>query len=120
MTEDDNSATLVIRPDGEIFDINLQSSDSTTLQQLREHIGCSTVDRVALTDRIDMWLDDEGLYTQPVNAPATALARHFGLDWQAYHGPAVICGADDEGGTTDLSRAQLVALRDILHTVAGR
>ena len=57
-----------------------------------------------------MWLDDEGVYTQAVNKPATLLARRFGYVYQPYFGPVVLCSADEEGNSIDLTRDQLLAL----------
>jgi hypothetical protein len=100
---------LVLHPDGEIVEINFkQGGDHLAL--MREHIGCSLVDCVALTSRLDMWIDDEGLYTQRPNPLATALAAHHGFTWQRYHGPVILCSADRAGGTIDLTRDQLRGL----------
>lgn len=111
------SAALVVHPDGEIIDVNLNPDADNHLPLMREHLGCSLVDVVALTDRLDMWLDDEGLYTQPVNPVATALARHYGFVWQPYYGPVLLCGVDSEGASIDLDgdqfRALVVRLMDV-------
>jgi hypothetical protein len=103
------STALVLHPDGGITEINLKPG-VTHLALMREHIGCHLVDVVALTGKIDMWLDDESLYTQPVNPLATALARHYGFTWQSYHGPVILCSVDDEGGSIDLNAGQVRAL----------
>lgn len=66
-----------------------------------------------------MWLDDEGLYTQPVNPVATALARHYGFVWQPYHGPVMLCSVDPEGASIDLDVHQLRALLTRLMDVAN-
>lgn len=112
------SAALVIHPDGEIIDVNLKPDADNHLALMREHLGCRLVDVVALTDRLDMWLDDEGIYTQPVNPVATALARHFGFRWQRYHGPALLCSVDSEGNSVDLDRDQVRALLTRLLDIA--
>lgn len=85
------SGALVIHPDGEIVDVDLQPG-ADHLALMSEHLRCNSVDCVALTDRIDMWIDDEGLYTKPVNPAATALAGRYGFTWQNYHGPVLLCG----------------------------
>jgi hypothetical protein len=66
---------------------------------------------------MDMWLDDEGLHTQPVNLAATELARQHGYSSQRYHGPVLIAGFNPEDGTTaglnpDQIRAVLTRLLD--------
>ena len=47
---------------------------------IRELIGCRTFDVISLEDRIDLWVDDEGLLqAEPVlNLPATILAHALG------------------------------------------
>lgn len=115
------TAALVIHPDGEIVEVNLKADADNHLALMREHLGCSLVDVVALTDQLDMWLDDEGLYTQPMNPVATALARHYGFVWQPYHGPVMLCSVDDEGASIDLDthqvRALLTRLLDVADTI---
>lgn len=102
-------AALVIHPDGNVTDVNLNAG-ADHLALMYEHIGCRTVDVVGLTSRLDMWLDDDGLYTQPLNPVATLLARHYGFTWQPYHGPVLLCGVNAEGDSTDLDGHQIRAL----------
>lgn len=108
------AVALVLHPDGNIAEIDL-SGDSLTA--MRNAIGCRLVDVVSLTDRIDMWIDDEGLYNHPVNPVATALARRYGFVWQPYHGPVVLATVDEDGNSLNLTidqvRGQLTALGDI-------
>lgn len=112
------STALVIHPDGEIIEVNLQpGADHVAL--MRQYLGCSVIDCVALTDRLDMWVDDEGLHTQPVNPVATALARHHGRTWQPYHGPALLCRVDAGGDSVDLDTAQVRALLTQLRDVVN-
>lgn len=81
------AASLVIETDGTVYDIELPSTGSAAVK--RQHIGCRLIDVVALTDRVDMWIDEEGYGIAPVNHAATALARHYGLVWQNYHGNVI-------------------------------
>lgn len=103
------TAALVIHPDGDVVEVTLKPGGDH-LALMREQLRCSAVDCVALTDRLDMWIDDEGTYTQPVNPAATALARNHGFVWQHYHGPVLLCGVDDHGDSVNLTRGQLVGL----------
>ena len=112
------SVALVLHPGGEIIEVNLNPGRSH-LPLMREHIGCRLVDVVALTDRLDMWIDDEGLYTQPVNPYATALARHHGFVWQPYHGPVLLCSVDIDGNSSDLTRDQVCGLLAHLMDIAS-
>ena len=113
---------LVIHPEGDVVEVNLKPGGDH-LALMREHLGCRLVDVVALTDRLDMWIDDEGLYNHPVNVPATALARRFGFVWQPYHGPVLLCSVDREGNSIDLdvaqTRALLTRLLDVADAMGG-
>jgi Domain of unknown function (DUF3846) len=102
------STALVLHPDGTIIEVSLRPGVSH-LALKREHLGCRVVYCLALTDRLDMWLDEEGADTQPVNLPASVLARNFGHA-RTCHGPALLCSVDSRGASTDLDRGQLLAL----------
>lgn len=112
------TAALVIHPDGGVVPVNLKPGVNH-LALMYEHLNCQRVDVVALTDKLDMWLDDEGMYTQPVNPAATALARHYGFVWQNYHGPVMLCSVDADGASVDLDANQLRALLTRLLDVAN-
>lgn len=105
----EQTVALVIHPDGEIVTVNLKPG-VIHLALMYEHLDCRTVEVVRLTDKLDMWLDEEGLYCHPVNPVATALARRYGLTWQNYHGPVLVCGVNDDGDSIDLTSDQIVAL----------
>lgn len=102
---------ILLTPDGDLVEIQLPAAGRDRLTVMRAVIRCQLVDVVALTDRIDMWIDEEGLYNHPVNPAATMLARRFGFTWQPYHGPVLITGgADEQGDTLPLNRDKLRAL----------
>lgn len=111
------TTALVLYPDGDLIEITLPANDSRKIKCMA--IGCRLLDVVALTSRLDMWIDDEGLYTQKVNAPATLLARHHGFVWQPYYGPVVLCSVDDEGNSINLTRDQMVGVLTHLADIAG-
>ncbi|MEU5109618.1 DUF3846 domain-containing protein [Streptomyces sp. NPDC021354] len=102
---------LLITPEADIVPINLPADVESRLTVMRSVIRCDSVDVVALTSQMDMWLDDEGLYNHPVNKLATLLAFRFGFMSQKYYGPALLTGgADAEGETVPLSKDKIVAL----------
>lgn len=110
------TAAVVLTPDGDLYEVNLvPGKDGLAL--MREHLACQRVDCVALTDKLDMWIDDEGLYNHPVNPWATALAKHHGFVWQPYHGPVLLCGVDADGNSIDLTEPQVVGLLTTLADV---
>lgn len=74
--------------------------DQSVLKDLYEAIGCRTVDVVRLAERLDMWLDDDGMYTQEVNRLATLVAWSFGYQAQEYYGTVVFLGGANAAGDT--------------------
>jgi len=112
------SIALVVHPNAEMIEVNLMPGGDH-LALMREHLDCRLVDVVALTDRLDMWLDDEGLYNHPVNPVATALARRHGFTWQPYHGPVLLCSVDQHGNSIDLTADQFRALLAQLGDIAS-
>jgi hypothetical protein len=103
------TTALVIHPDATIVEVNL-APGGEHLALMRKHLDCQLVDCVALTTRIDMWIDDEGLFTKPVNPLATALARRHGFTWQPYHGSVLLCGVNDQGDSIDFTHSQIAGL----------
>ncbi|MEU4499218.1 DUF3846 domain-containing protein [Streptomyces sp. NPDC023998] len=102
---------LLITPEADIIPVNLPADTDNRLVVMRSVIRCERVDVVALTDQVDMWLDDEGLYNHPVNKLATLLAIRFGFTYQDYHGPVLLTGgADAEGETVPLTKDKVLAL----------
>ncbi|MFD0269554.1 DUF3846 domain-containing protein [Streptomyces sp. NPDC127106] len=102
---------LLITPEAEVIPVDLPSDSGDRLTAMYSLMRCDQVDVVALTDQLDMWLDDNGLYTQPVNPMATLLARRFGRTYQNYHGHVLLTGgADDEGETLPLDRDKVLAV----------
>ncbi|MFI6658051.1 DUF3846 domain-containing protein [Streptomyces sp. NPDC050523] len=101
---------LLITPEADIVPIDLPEGDNRLIV-MRAVLRCDRVDVVALTDQLDMWLDDEGLYNHPVNKLATLLAIRFGFTHQQYHGPVLLTGgADTDGDTVPLTKDKAVAL----------
>lgn len=90
---------LIITTDGTIETAEW-AAGGTNLTHLQQAVGGS-VDVVALTDELDMWVNDEGLVMgMPINEVATAIAREHGMSHQPYAGPAVFTGGCDEAGDT--------------------
>ncbi|MFF5265451.1 DUF3846 domain-containing protein [Actinomadura viridis] len=112
------SVALVLHPDGDIMELNLPTDIRDNLLTIRKAIGATLIDVVRLTEHLDMWIDDEGLYTQVMNPVATALAYRFGFVWQNYHGPVVLAGVDSVGSSIDLTRDQLLGLLAALSDIA--
>ncbi len=97
-------AALLIQPDGELTDVSVAGTATNVL------LNCRVATVAALTTRIDMWTNDEALYEGSFNPIATALAHQFGFAGQRYHGPALLCGVNEQGDSVDLDIAQVRAL----------
>jgi hypothetical protein len=113
------TGSLLLHCDGAVTEIELPAATEDSLAAKYRHMGCWRVEVVQLTSTLDMWIDEEGLFTQPVNPVATALAQRYGCAYQAYHGPAIICSLDGEGNSVNLTRDQLVAVLTQLADIAG-
>lgn len=115
---------LRITVDGSVQKVEILTN--AILAGLYAAIGCTAVDVVRLTDQLDMWVDDEGLYNSSINPLATKLAHHFQSDIparyrQPYFGTAVFLGIDQNTGETlsmigaaQLTAAELTQLHNTL------
>lgn len=105
---------LALSVDGTLQPVALPGDSKGNLHALRTAIGCAFVDVVRLADDVDMWLDDEGVYTQSFNRHATAVAAIFGAIGQPYYGTVVFTGgADDNGDTRPLTPSVIAMLREL-------
>lgn len=110
---------ILITPEADIVPISLPEDPAERQAVMRAVIRCDMYDVVALTSRLDMWIDDEGIYRHPVNKLATYLAVRHGFTWQPYHGPVLLTGGADRDGETlpltpDMVRALLTSVGDIV------
>ncbi|BCN51950.1 hypothetical protein RE9425_03400 [Prescottella equi] len=101
---------LKVTPDGTTERLQFASMIHS---DLCAEIGCRYIDAVRLTDRIDMWIDDEGmnLLDPEPNRPATEIAKRFGYMCQDYYGVVVFTGSADEEGFTqslDAETAEMI------------
>jgi hypothetical protein len=65
----------------------------------REVLVCGLADLVPLDPSRDMWVHDEGLYTDEAN-PVAKVVRVPGFTAQPYFGPVVIAGGVEGRGAT--------------------
>lgn len=107
---------LLIGTDGtaRVIDLTEKGNRLATLQHYCASGG--NVDVVQLTSQLDMWVDDEGIYTSDINHAATRIAQRFGHLHQPYYGPAMLTGFTSDGDTTGLSIAQAHHLIDLANT----
>lgn len=114
---------LRITVDGSVQKIELPKN--AILAGLYAAIGCDCVDVVRLTDQLDMWVDDEGLYHSDINPLATKLAHHVQSDIpapyrQPYFGTAVFLGVDpDTGDTRSLLSAAVLSAAELTRLQAA-
>ena len=113
------STAILITPEADIVPITLPDNPDHRQAVMRAVIRCDLYDVVALTTRLDMWIDEEGIYRHPVNQLATLLAARHGFTWQKYHGPVLLTGGPDQDGETlpltpDMVRALLTSVADIV------
>ncbi|ORT54185.1 DUF3846 domain-containing protein [Streptomyces sp. CB03238] len=106
------SYALLLRTDGTFELLDWPNGTHVHLNTLYKAIGCQNVAAVDITDKLTMWLDDEGLYNgSVVNRPATLLYAAHQPPHQLYYGHAVITGGTDRhGNTLGLTRDQVLEL----------
>lgn len=89
---------LRIDVDGTVTEI--EWAPEAAVGVLQEAVG-GIFANVDLSEDLDMWVNDEGLYLCEPNQAATNVVRtYLGQDTQPFHGPAVFTGGVDEEGDT--------------------
>ncbi|MGW7433352.1 DUF3846 domain-containing protein [Streptomyces sp. NPDC054861] len=103
---------LLICADGAFRVIDWPGTSANALKTLYSALGCGNVAAVDMSDKLTMWLDDEGIINgSPANRPATFLYALYQAPHQVYYGDAVITGGTDRhGNTRGLTRDQLCEL----------
>lgn len=84
-----------------------------------KEINCDIITKVRLTKTVDMWLDDNGMYTQILNYPARKLANIYGYPANVLFGNCVITGTtwtDDGPDAGDLTEEELY---DVINKLNG-
>lgn len=101
---------LLLRTDGTFCLIDWPAEGH--LRLLYTAIDCDRVDAVRVTQKLTMWVDDEGMVNDsPANLSATHLYAHHHEPHQAYYGNAVFTGgADRHGNTLGLTPDQILEL----------
>lgn len=102
---------IVINPGDEPARVEWTLEDQSCLSALQAAVE-GYVDVVRLTDTLDMWVNDEGAFTAPLNPLASAISSVYSARSHVprqpfFYGTVVFTGgADDEGATQPLEPAQ--------------
>ncbi len=104
---------LVLTHTGQLSQLQLpdQGPGDVVGRAIREAIECAYFEVVRLTDAWDMWLDEEGLFSKPLNLYATALGYQYGRIYHPLRGAVLFATADAHGDTLGLTPDQAAALR---------
>lgn len=103
----------LVRTDGTGERVDLvETRDYDTLRWMYRLIDCTAVDVVRVSPTLDMWVDDEGMYTKQENVTAELMVFTFwGTLHQGYYGDCLFLGgADNAGNTMGLSDQMLATL----------
>lgn len=111
---------LLVRVDGATEEVDLPG-DKRNLDVMYEAMKCSRVDVVRIVEAapgrpgLDMWIDDDGLFTKSPNIVASAIvAMITGRASEYYFGDVLFTGgADSEGDTLSLTRMQGEILAEV-------
>ncbi|MFC9431526.1 DUF3846 domain-containing protein [Streptomyces sp. NPDC056987] len=106
------SFALLIKPSGDFLILDWPTGSREHLRTMYKAIGCDMVAPVDITDRLIMWVDDEGILNgRAKNVPAYKIGGMFRPLYQNYHGPAVFTGGlTRDGDTKGLTDRELTAL----------
>ncbi|MET3959806.1 hypothetical protein ABIE52_006741 [Rhodococcus sp. OAS809] len=109
---------LRIATDGSVTSVDLIEGGRTVSQGLYSELECRAFGLVTLPDGhgqvIDLWVDEEGLYTTAINTVATAVAKHLEPRIaQPLFGHVVLTSSDDVE-TVALTDSQMVT---VLHAI---
>lgn len=112
---------LTVSPDGTVTDSEWDVNDKSLLPALQQAVD-GLVDVVALAEDLDMWVNDEGLYTQPLNPVAGFLVSvlgRAGAGFQPYWFGTVVFtgGADPDGNTEPLPAARAAQIAGLVEAV---
>lgn len=101
---------MLIPVDGHPREIDLPHGGARFMRSIRAVIGTHCAERFWITDRLEGWLDEDGMAAgKPTNQAATLLAQSFG--WQlSLRGTIVIVGLNEETAQASLSLAQVNAI----------
>ncbi|GGO58788.1 DUF3846 domain-containing protein [Streptomyces lasiicapitis] len=105
-TRTTTSFALLIRTDGQFRLLDWPADDNDHLKILYAACDADHIDAVQITERLTMWVDDEGMLNNaPPNLGATRLYALHRPPHQAYYGHALFTGgADAEGNTLGLTQ----------------
>lgn len=112
------SGYIKITATGELETID--AATVTDIDQLLSQTVEGWLDVVCTNSPIDFWLNDEGMYTQPVNPVATEIIRTWlGPDTQMFFGPMLIARHDSEGETVPLTAEDMEHIISVHGTVSA-
>ena len=110
----DDLTGIRVNVDGSIEDVQIAAGpDGIHVEGLQQAVGAALFDIVGLPDSIDVFVDDEGLYTASYNRVLSAIVGHLrgGPAEYRLHGAGVFLATDETtGDTLGLTRAQRVTV----------
>lgn len=114
-------ATTVIKinVDGNVSVVDLNQYGMSNLEGMRREIGCSWVDCFGISERVDAWIDDEGMYNSAPNYVATNVAASLAgeLLSQLLYGTVLIAGSTPKGDTVSIDDTTLQKVDSIIKTL---
>lgn len=105
---------ILLTEEGDLKEVDVANTDGSHLASMYELLECRTVECVSLTDNIDLWVDEEFVYTQQApNLELTLTAVMLG--WPGQHlikGKGLFLSVNyEEGETIALNETQKQLIR---------
>ena len=102
---------LLVDVEGTLSTVRIDDTNTITrLQSMREAIGCGYVEVLPMSDGVECWVDEEGLYNAEFNPVLTRMANRSRYTSPLLGAGLFLGGADATGATVSLTREQMGAV----------
>ena len=110
---------VTAKKSGDVSTGLVHSEEGFRLKEMCEHVGCETIDMASLTEDIDIWVDDNGLF-QPGNIVLKYKLKSKPENPLYLAGNALFLSSNEKGESIGLNAKQLKWIKEevIIHPYA--
>lgn len=99
---------IKVNTDGTLVVVQIEDANHVT--GIQQALDARWYDVASMRPGLDVFVDDEGLFTSKLNPTLTAMAQAFGYAG-VLHGPGIFFGVTEhDGATVSLDAAQIAAV----------